>query len=380
MKSIRIFSQSAALLCTLLAVSPARCADVTSETPPVGGIHLDLPQRGSAIVSIPLNHQAACIGRVAAFGAHSLTFSGVNWTPGQFAPASGSTYFAQFVTGNLAGLVTPILSNDATTVTVDTNGHDLTAHPLHAITADAYDAALKQTAYGDLVCIRAAWTVSEIFGADEAGVALSPWAAGAAIDRGSAGDRVLIPNNASAGVYKAPAAVLGYVAGAGWRRAGGAGDQGGFAFLPGAAAVVQRSAQTPAMILAPGYVQTFRAVTELPGDATLGNDLIVGSTLAEPIALQDSGLGSQTPGDSIFSVSVSPNSRQRIDLLQILGGDYLNLWDVQNEFVYLSSGWEKVGAPGVDAGPSVAYLPGHGFRLRLQEGSPGGFWLQAPTY
>jgi uncharacterized protein (TIGR02597 family) len=201
----------------------------SSSTPPVGYNKFTIQANTDNPLSVPLIRDIASYGAVANFTSNSITITNGQWTPSQFVYASGiqpNTYEVEFVTGALAGISYQVVSNTQDTVTLNTQGDDLTAEQIGTI------------ASGDLIAIRPYWTVSNVLGSTDTNVVLSPFTTAPSPDQVESGDCVLFPDNTSIGIEKPYASALAYVQQTGWRAAGDATTDQSGAILPRASVFI----------------------------------------------------------------------------------------------------------------------------------------------
>jgi uncharacterized protein (TIGR02597 family) len=276
---------------------------------------------------------------------------------GATTPATTGSYYAEFVTGPLAGLSYPVLGNASGTFTLDTQEDDLTAHSLGEI-------AVGEN--GDLVRIRAGWTLVEAFG-DGASLRLTP----APLVTGAvyiAGDAILLPDNSALGPDPKPAAVFTYISGQGWRRRGVEGAAGGHTLRFGEPFTVRRQAAAPAEFLIIGYAPTGPGVVRLPAvlDDT-DRDVAVAWTSPAPAILAEAGLTAV--------LTPSPGGAVGTDLLLDYAGARGGFArPPEREFALRQGHWFEAGV-NQDA---ASLEPGAGYVLRLRGGRPVRYWRQSP--
>ena len=349
-------------LAVLLPAAAEVFAD-TAATPPAGYYKLTARGASDSLLSVPLLPRPALLARVTAVSANSLTlgFAGMP-ADGAYAPASGVVYTVQFMTGQLEGLPYKVTGNTGGVFTVDTQGDDLTHHALGVVAAD--------TVKGDLVHVRACWTVGDLFGrtADELVLATVPGLSGAVY---TSGDLLLLPDNSGMSLDKKPALELGFVPAQGWRQRGGAtADASAQPLVPGVPFTVRHQNPTSAAIWVVGYVPQERGVIRLPAISAGGeNDFAV--SLLHPLARTVSGLQ--------LGAVLAPSS----DVLSY-GDGLLDFSSNRRGFspppehrlYFTTSGWREGDAP------ADAYIlsPDFGYVLRLRGAHPVSYWLQSLPY
>ena len=344
------------ILLTLFGVARG----VTVATPPVGYFRLDAGGGRDNWISLPLVRRSESIRRIDSIGPASLSLSGSALIANAYAPSATGSYYVQFVSGNLAGLSYKIISNTANEVTLATLGDDLSAHVLGAINSGPA---------GDLVRIRPFWTVADIFGRENAGLLLDPVSALDATIYTEA-DALLFPDNQTIATEKAPAAVVAYVAGQGWRRQGQpATDSGADEFPPGVPFILRRENTTPISTFIVGYVSQEPGLIRLPALAAAGEtDVAVGLFHPGPMQMADLGL--------VGTMENSADADSAHDLL-------LSPSDIRNGFsvppahrLHLVNGaWFEGDTPA----DGRTLQSGTGFILRVRGGRTVRYWRQTIT-
>jgi len=360
------------LLCLLLLASPALHAEIRSASPPAGYERVVLQGEANSTVSIPMMQPTHSVGRVTAITTDSLTLSGVEWMPDALASEDGhSRFYAEFRSGALAGLFFPVLSNSTDNLQLETLGRDLLAHPLGTVQVDAY-VGTELVQSGDVVAIRPFWKIHDLFGGNGQATLLDGFTDFAAFASKMPGDRLYFPDTASVGEGKAPAAVLGWIDGAGWRsEVDATQDQGGYTLAPATVFIASRVNPDQLELFVIGHVRRDRAAMEfLGGDGQQGNIVYFANPFSHPIELNASALNASF-------IQLSPDPLTRKDELQVPGTFGMPMEQEPLErFILLNSGWSPVGT----ANQTLSLQPGAGYLLHFREDSPGGFWLQYPNY
>ncbi len=332
-------------------------------TPAVGASELNARGASDSLVSIPFVQRSALITRVSAVTSSTLTLSASGVADGAYAPGSSAVYYLQFVSGKLSGLCYEIVNNQAGVFTLDTRGDDLTNHPLGFVSAGSS---------GDLVRIRPFWTIGTVFGTDPSQILLGSVAGFNGLVY-SGGDEILLSDNISAGTDKAPAKVIAYVAGSGWReRSAPSADASATLLWPAVPFTLRRQNPSPASIFVVGYVSEDPFVQALPAVAN-NTDMDVAASLAFPlpVALSGSGLSSGT----------SPVLFPSLDALR-LGDLVLNYPDDRTgfslppdkRFYVLGADWFETGT-NADQYP---LQPETGYVLRVRGIHSVRYWTQSP--
>jgi len=343
------------LLAGLLAL-PAAGIAVTVATPPAGYARIAAGGGRDNWLSLPLVRRAEFIGRVASIGPATLTFSGPAWPADAYAPAATGAYYAQFVTGNLAGMTYKVLGNTANQLTLATAGDDLGVHGLGPI--------VTGTA-GDLVRLRPYWTIADVFGHEIGDLRLAPVAALAPVLY-TEGDALLLPDNQSPGTEKLPAATIAFVTGQGWRRSDQSAVDAGATGLPPGVPFVWRRPGVATSAFVVGYVAPEPGVIRLPA-LPAGGETDVSVALFSPWlrTLAGSGLA-----DAIESSTDADHAR---DLL-------LSPADLRRGFsIPPARRLHRVGTDwfeGVTAANEQTLRPTTGFLIRLRGERPVRYWRQ----
>jgi uncharacterized protein (TIGR02597 family) len=345
---------------TLAVHVGVNCAsgDTVTATPPAGYYKLVAQGASDTWLSVPLVARSAALARVASVGASTLSLS-LATVPVDHAyrPVAGAVYYAQFTSGNLEGLCYPIIDSLGATLTLDTQGDTLIAHPLGSVVVGEG---------GDRVRIRAGWTVADLLGRTADDLLMDPVSALAPAHYES-GDAVLLPDTVSLGLEKNPAATLSYVAGAGWRQRGQPDlDVGDTLVLPGVPFIVRRQSADLVTAYIIGYVMQERGVVRLPA-LNVGEERDVPFAWIPPdgIAIPDSSLATVispwadavTAGDEVMAYSY-----QRPGFALPAG----------HRYHFIGSDWFDSGIASVD----LRLEAGTGYILRLRGTRPVSYWFQ----
>jgi len=348
--------------CLLFSPAHAQTTNITA-TPAVGYSKLTARGASDSFVSIPLVQRSALVANVSSVDHSSVTVSVAGLVDGAYAPGASAIYYLQFVSGNLSGLCYKILNNNGSVFTLDTRGDDLTNHPLGAVNTGATD---------DLVRIRPYWTIGAVFGTDPTQILLDPVATfNGPVYPGA--DEILLPDNASPGTQKPPAAVYGYVANSGWREHNDPNtDASATTFWPGVPFIIRRQNPAPVDILVTGYVSTDRLVQSIPAVAD-GTDFEQAVSLAYPLpaTLADSGLFSSTAS----IILPSTDSLHLGDLVLSYPGDRAGFsLPPDHRFYVVGTGWFET-----EASADQSLLePEAGYILRFRGLHPANYWVQSP--
>jgi len=335
-----------------------------SYTPPAGYFALPVKASSDNHVSLPLVPKATGFGTVSSAGRDRVTIGSKRWNTGQFRRKAGApkaSYVAEFVTGPLRGISYEVLDNNTDTLVLDMQGDNLTQHPRGSV------------GFGDIVRLRPLWTAAAVFGDSEENLQIAPKR-----NQLVSGDAIILPDNTSAGLNKAPAAQLSFVRNAGWRSSTGdqSIDRAAYPFVPGQPMNIRRLAAQDTAIITLGHVARGRQAVYVADGGATGSDRFVGLLHPEPISLRDSDLIEPNQSGS-GGFQISSNAVFRADELMSFGNGAGRDQTPERAFYYLAGrGWREAGVPGTDVGSSVILEPGRAYLLRKKAGSPGGDWMQ----
>jgi uncharacterized protein (TIGR02597 family) len=351
----------------LLAMPAGLRAESVAATPPAGFYKLTARGASDSMLAVPLVKRTVLLAKVVAVGENSVTLAADSAADGAYAPSFEKSWYAQFVTGALAGRCYKIVGNRAGVFSLATDGEDLRSHALGVVaTGEA----------GDLVRIRPYWTVADVFGGGETAPILDPVA-----DFGGGpyleSDAILLPDNEGVEVERMPLTIC-FVAGAGWRVVGNpTADLAGQPLPPGVPFTVRRQRSESAEMVLVGYVSQEPYLVRLPALAA-GEDRDVAIALAHPEnrSLADSELFSEAgpPG----AIESSPDS--------------LNVRDSLQEFDAVRRGFALPPAQCFHVTGAAWYVSetraddhvlhsGTGYLLRLRGSRPVRYWKQsAPVW
>lgn len=326
-------------------------------TPAVGYEKLEARGLSDTYFGIPLVKRPILTGRVDHVTAYAITISTISGLDQAVTLENGKSYYVQFVTGKLAGLCLRIIGQEGSALVLDSEGEDLTAHTLGFI---------ETGEQGDLVRVRPAWNVADLFGDTSATLKLEPVSH---LSDGpyTAGDAVLTSPTSS---HHVP---VYYVSNDGWRSSvDPATDAGKISFLPGTAFGVRRRSPAAAEILVIGDVPVEAVRLQIPASSA-GTESEISVSLAHPwsIQLAQAGLFSSTSEESILAPALSV----------LDGGDFLSEWDSDRVGMALplKSRYHGVGLNWYDvavAADDHSLEPGRGYVLRLRAEHGRRYWLQ----
>jgi uncharacterized protein (TIGR02597 family) len=358
-----------AALCSALLVSTPVLAQTPSETEPVGFYTITLKGASDNPISFPMARPHVFAGAVASVTANTITIANTPaFTASQFVyngTTQRETYYLEIVSGNFTGSRYKITGNDTATLTLDTEGDNLTSHP-------TFGAVAANT----LVRIFPYWRIKDIF--ESNGVPLIEARPNAFTVR----DQILFPDYVSVAQNKPSPLIVYYVANVGWRAAGqGSTDYADQVIRFNEAVIVRRNNIADLNLVNLGQVQMVRSVSFVPGGDTVnGNDTFISINHPAPVTLAQSGLYNSTSPDSSV-IRPSSAAFNIVDRLLAFDPAATGLNPAAPDiYYYLANvGWRKVGAPNDDAS-GVLLHPGRAYIARKNRTSPGVDWLKDVNY
>ncbi|MDZ4742181.1 MAG: TIGR02597 family protein [Verrucomicrobiota bacterium] len=331
----------------------------SASTPPQGYQKIILKGAGDSYVSLPLLKDAVARARVTAVESNSVTVAEAPFTLGAFDPAAGSTAYpfrVEFITGQLKGVSFKVAGNSENRIIVDGEGYSLTAHPSGNVLV------------GDLVVVRPAWQLGEVFGDGTQNNVFSSFT--------ELPDEDFFATADSLELLRGPLN-LGTVVrleNQGWRNVSSPPiDASGILLDRLDVIKVRRIADTDhSLVLLGNAPQTstvlqYAAVTNSPE-----TDVLVSWTGADVVSLEESGLqGVISPSQSIFN---------RGDEV-LLFSDNQNGFDSGPErtFIYQQGGgWKELGNTATNQTGSIVLAPSKAFiiRRKYQSTSSRLIWTQ----
>lgn len=344
--------KSAALLLLLIAGSLRAQSSGGSTTLVIKGA-------ADTRLSLPYQRPQVDTGTISGVGAKTIKLQGKSWTIDQFSYAAGTqaeTYYGLFVDGPLAGVFYKVLSNSPDTLVLDTEGDDLTAHPLGTI------------AFGNHFHIIPYWRVADVFGGTDATVLLTP--------RTSplfATDDLMLYNNSAPGLNKAPVRTLYFRQGQGWRSVDDPATSSADTIIPpGSIFSIRRRGATDLELVNFGVFHKQRRAVYVADGGTAGNDQFVSLILPEPVTLTESGLS-----NGVVLPSSSPVIRADEVLVWRATTTGFNHAPDTTLYYRQGQGWFKVG-DSTAISDTFTLAPGEAIIVRRKAGSPGADWLQSP--
>lgn len=314
-------------------------------------------------MGVPVLKKPIFVGKIGAVSTDRISMVGAQWIALQYAETAPGRpkFYLEITTGELRGLVLPIKGNTIDELELDT-----------ALNLAGFSPGdLARGANGDLAQIRPCREIGEVFGADVSDAIIDP--VSAIPSAGSAGDRIMIPDNNTAGFLKQPMEELFFVneAGSGaavWRsRSGGSLNEGAYPLLPGQAITIRKMSPTDTDLFVIGHVEEPKVFGVLPGGP--GTEFLLTLRGSEPLSLVESGFES-----GALRASVSELER----------GDELLWFDptapagsrsAQRHFIYVTNtGWVELGNP--TGAQSFRLQPGEAFVLRKRDASADTLWTR----
>jgi uncharacterized protein (TIGR02597 family) len=365
------------VLAGTIAVPQLSAVDAFSD--PVGYHSLSITGASDNVMSLPMVRDSVFAGTVAgSITANSFTVNaGTNpptWTANQFvysAGIQGLTYYVEFTSGPLQGLYYKIESNGTASLTLDTEGDNLTNHPLIGNPTAALAA-------GNSIKIRPYWRVRDVFQVG-ANPIIEPRPNAFTVK-----DDILIPNYASVGANKAPSTILYFETGVGWQSAGDEGvDYGDHILRPSEAFIVRRRNAAGVSLTNLGSVLLNKSITFVPGgNGALRNDTYISITRPEAVTLDASGL--RNADQNLSLIKDSPNDFTVTDQLFAFGAATGFNRAPSRIFYYLAGaggGWREVGdEDNTTIGTTVSLEPGKAYIVRKAAANSGRDWINDPNY
>lgn len=341
----------------------------TALTDPIGFFTVTATANADTPFSIPMVQPAVFTGLSAGVAANSVSLAAGSLAAGALtyksSPTQTHSYFLEFTSGNLKGFVYPVTANTDSSVTLDTQGDDLTSVP-------AYGGA----AAGDSVRIHPYWRVRDIFGNPDGTPLIDPWP-----NATTSGDEILFPNYVSVGTNKAPNRSVYYVANVGWQSSSaGATDPGDTVLPPNEAVIVRRRKTSDLPITTLGAVTTNRSVSFVPGgNGQSANDVYVSLRHPAPVTLNNSGLHDPDQSVSVIRDSASRLVRQD-ELLAYAAGAQIGQSPSIIYYYLANQGWRQVGSDSTTVGDDVMIQPGTAYVVRKKATSAGVDWKKSANY
>jgi len=362
-----------------LATTKAQAQSATTD--PVGYYTVTMAANSDTVLSLPMIRDAVFAGTVAS-GAGNITASGFTalagssspgWTAHQWQYNSASqhlTYYAEFTSGALKGLYYKIVDNDASTLTLDTEGDSLLSHPLSGNPTAALAA-------GDSFKIRPYWRIRDVFESNGTPI-IQPRP-----DFDTPKDDILMPNYTTVAQNKAANVTYYYLSsavdGTGWRSVGSEpADKGDDILRPNEAIVFRRRSATPLTLTNLGNVEMIRAISFIPGgNGTKGNDTYVSLARPAAVSLNQSGLHNTDQSLSVIKDSVDPDNPG--DKLLVFSGTGFNRAPNKTYYYLAGAGWRLFPDLDTDVGGDLLQ-PGVAFIVRKVAANAGRDWINDPNY
>jgi uncharacterized protein (TIGR02597 family) len=376
-----------ALAALLVGTCISQAQVTTAFTDPVGYYTVNISGSSDNILSLPMVRDAAFAGTVAS-GAGTVTATGFTALAGLVSPnwqtapnkqwvyvavTQPLTYYVEFTSGQLKGLYYKIVDNGSNTLTLDTEGDDLTNHPINGAPA--------ALAAGDSFKIRPYWRIRDVF--ENAGVPTIEPRPAFNVPK----DDILIPDYIAVGINKAASAAFYYLdngvpAESGWRStASPVDDRGDTILRPNEAFILRRRNALPLSITNLGSVQMIRSISFIPGgNGTKGNDTYISINRPASVTLEDSGLRNDTDQSlSVIRDSVDPDLPGD-RLLAFSPGTGFNRAPTRTYYYLQNAGWRQFPNATNDAGGTLLE-PGTAYIVRKTTATNSGRdWVNDPNY
>jgi len=238
--SFRPIALSTSLLCLggWLAFAPVSEAQ-TLFSRPVGVMQFTVNAGESKPLSLPVSETYLFGGAVSFVSAASITNTGANWGANAFGPIATNPHLVRFTTGSATGRHYRIASHTADTLTLQTNGTDLTSL---VVATDRFE-------------IVPADTLAGLFGANAGAAGVTTGTNSQTVDN------VLVRGTSGWLTY--------YNDGTNWLRAGSSGSQNNTIIPPESGFVFVRRGATPFNFTLSGEAPITNLVTELPAGRTV---------------------------------------------------------------------------------------------------------------
>lgn len=372
-----------------ISVLASRVDAVDAYTDPVGFYTLNIVGASDNVMSLPMVRDSVFSGAVGTGTISQNVFTAVSgsaspgWAASQYqyrdatqASPQPQTYYVEFTSGALKGLYYKIDNNDASTLTLDTEGDFL--NQSHSISGNSTGAL----AVGDTFKIRPYWRIKDVF--ESNGTPLIEARPNIVLPK----DDIMIPNYTTVGINKASNLIIFYTTqttapanGPGWRAAGqGSTDYGDYILRPNEAVIVRRRNAASFSITNLGGVMTNKTVSFISGgNGAISNDTYLSINRPAPVSLDDSGLRIADQTNS--PIKDSANGIVRQDELYAFNAPSGYNQGAPNIYYYLAgNGWRKVGSSATDIGSTVFLEPGKAYFIRKKAANGGADWANAANY
>lgn len=326
----------------------------TSE--PCGFLRLDLPANSDTIVSTPFVRPVAGAATVQSVASNTISVIEqfpAQWTLNQFVYSAGTqpnNYYARFISGAAQGPIYPIISNDTSTLIIDTSS-----------------ATLSAAAPGDHLLIEPYSTPNSIF-PNGTGINISPTV-------GNRNTEVLSPDLIGTGINLSASAIYFFNAGI-WKQVGqGGADHGDDIIPPNSWFIVRHNVPTNTTVILSGIADTSLSTFPLRTSISAQQDNAVSLWRPTPVTLDSSGL--ITSG--AFTSSPLPGSRTD-ELLTFDNSLITKNKSASSVYYYWSNAWRRVGFGNADVGADNVFSPGTGVIIRKAATSTPAIWTNTPPY
>lgn len=347
MKNLKYFA-----ICLHLLLAGVGFAQDSGSVSPGGATIMSLSGNADNYLSIPYQNESVATLRIGAVSESFVVLNGDISAITSLPFDEDGLYYAEFTTGDLAGIRYDIIALSNRTLFLEALGDDLRNHPSGSIVLD------------DQIRIIKHWLLGDIFGNSDETIILEPTVSTLAIK-----DLVFVPNNLLVGINKTPESFY-YKAGSGWRSLKNpVVDRGNTKIYPGQGIVVRRRIAESTDLVSFGNNRFFAfSVYVQGGDGSSGNDSLLSLQYPEPVMLKDSGLADQQP-DGNYAVTPSPSPMSIVDELYL----YTPGSSVPNVvFYWAGNGWYDLG--GNPVGESLVIEPGSAFFIRKNSNSESTDW------
>lgn len=315
---------------------------------------ITLVGNSDSILAAPFARAEVAGGRAASVTASQVFFQGSPaWQPGQFVYAEGTQndYFYLLITsGTKEGSSYPITGNDASSVTVDLEGDNLST-----------------LAAGDVLSIVPYWTLSTLF----------PGGSGihATTTPGTRNTEVLLPDLNATGINSSPARTF-YFWNNAWFEVGQGTAPRDHQVIPSDSYfIVRHNIAANTEWLATGAVIAGDLRLPIGVNPAAKRDNAFGLQRPTSVTLADSGL----IASGAFTASPTPGNRTD-ELFVYDNGLVQKNKSPSATYYYWNGAWRKVGAGSAIFDTTPVFTPGTGFLIRKKAVASAPEWTNAPNY
>jgi uncharacterized protein (TIGR02597 family) len=337
---MKILQFSAVASLAGLVAFPSLAPAQEAVTDPVGVVTVEIPRSSDTFIATPLSLPPVFSGEIQTVSIQngsSATFqpsSNPGWNENELVPAS----YVLIKSGELEGMFYDVLSNSSNSVTVLTDGDDLSV-----LTAGVRFEVVPH------------WTLNRLFVAGSASNPLTPSASTSPLTRRS---QVFIYDNAVDGINKAPTATY-FFTNSGWFQAGSNTPSNDVILPPASGFLVRQPSSVPTdvSLIISGRVLLSPLSVLIPSSASNSRDTMIGLMRPVPVRLDQLGL------ESAFVQSSSTSPLARRDVLMVFSNSIRGSNKGPVATYYMQNGnWLQSGTNAESNG--VLIQPGEVLRIR----------------